>query len=291
MTAQPELQWCFSTMGCPAASLTDACSLAAEFFIPAIELRSLANTIELPKLFHGAGWTPLAVRKTCAQNSVRLAAAGSSFKLISPDPAERTALVDFCDWADALEIPYVRIFGGGKWGTPLTDEDFQIAVRNVEWWRAEKSARRWRHELLLETHDAFAASGPCLRLNETLAEPLNLIWDSHHTWRYADESPVETWRHIGRFVRHVHIKDSIDRPGARHPYTYVLCGEGQMPLAATIEVLRASRFTGCVSLEWEKLWYPDLPPLNVALDGLRQQPWFQPAPAVVKKTSASGHAK
>ena len=42
-----------------ARTLADACSLAAEFFIPAIELRSLVNTIELPKLFHDAGWTPL----------------------------------------------------------------------------------------------------------------------------------------------------------------------------------------------------------------------------------------
>ena len=278
-------------MGCPEASLADACSLAAEFFIPAIELRALDNTIELPELFLKAGWTPFAVHKTCARYSVRIAAAGSSFKLISPNPAERAALVDFCDWADALEIPYVRIFGGGKWGTPLTNEDFKTAVRNLEWWHAEKSARSWRHELLLETHDAFAASGPCLRLNEMLAEPLNLIWDAHHTWRYADESPSETWRRIGRFVRHVHIKDSIDRPGARHPYTYVLCGEGQMPLAATIEVLRANKFAGCVSLEWEKLWHPELPSLNVALDSLRKQPWFHHAPAVDGKFSTSGLAK
>src|SRR5882672_5035105 len=132
MTAQPDLRWCFSTMGCPEASLADACSLAAEFFIPAIELRSLGNTIELPKLFATSGWSPAIVRETCARNSVHLAAAGSSFKLISPDPAERTALMEFCAWADTLNIPYVRVFGGGKWGTPLTDADFQNAVRNLE---------------------------------------------------------------------------------------------------------------------------------------------------------------
>jgi sugar phosphate isomerase/epimerase len=291
MTVQPDLPWCFSTMGCPEASLADACSLAAEFFIPAIELRSLGNTIELPKLFSESGWTPAAVNKICARNSVRLAGAGSSFKLISPDPAERAALAEFCGWADALAIPFVRIFGGGKWGTPLTAEDFQNAVRNLEWWRAEKSARGWRHELLLETHDCFAASEPCLRLNELLREPLNLIWDSHHTWRYAGENPADTWRRIGRFVRHVHIKDSIDQPGARHPYTYVLCGEGQMPLAETVGILRANKFTGCVSLEWEKLWHTHLPPLSVALDGLRKQPWFRPSPAVIEKIPALGHAK
>ena len=262
-------------MGCPEASLADACALARKFFIPAIELRSLGHTIDLPKLFAETGWTPSVVREICASHSVRLAAAGSSFKLISPDPAERAALAQFCAWADALAIPYVRIFGGGKWGTTLTAEDFQNAVRNLEWWRAEKSARGWRLELLLETHDCFAASAPCLRLNEHLKVPLNLIWDSHHTWRYAGEQPADTWRRLGPLVRHVHIKDSVDQPGARHPYTYVLTGAGQMPLAETIAILRAHKFAGCVSLEWEKLWHPDMPPLSVALEGLREQPWFQ----------------
>lgn len=263
-------------MGCPALSFTEACALASEFSIPAIELRSLNNTIELPGLFVDQGWTPDHVRATCVRNSVQLAAGGSSFKLISPDPKERVALAAFCDWADKLDIPYVRIFGGGKWGTALTDADFAIAGRNLEWWRGEKAARGWRLELLLETHDCFAASEPCLRLNDSLPEPLNLIWDSHHTWRYAGESPRETWKRLGPWVRHVHFKDSIDRPSARHPYTYVLTGEGQMPLAETMGVLRDNHFAGFVSLEWEILWHPYLPPLNVALDGLRQQPWFPP---------------
>lgn len=279
-------------MGCPAASLAEACSLAAEYLIPAIELRSLNNTIDLPRLFATSGWTPAVTRDICKQNCVQLAGAGSSFKLISPDPAERAALVEFCDWANPLGIPYVRTFGGGKWGTPLTDEDFQQAVRNLEWWRAEKSARGWKLELLLETHDAFAASGPCLRLNERLDAPLNLIWDSHHTWRYAGESPTETWQRIGPFVRHVHFKDSVDRPSARHPYTYVLCGEGQMPLAETIHILRADKFTGAVSLEWEKLWHPYMPSLSVALAGLRQQPWFLPAaPAAAQNPPVPDRAK
>lgn len=278
-------------MGCPEASLADACALAAEFRIPAIELRSLGNTIELPKLFATAGWSPATVRETCARNSVQLAAAGSSFRLISPDPAERTALAEFCAWADALSIPYVRVFGGGKWETPLTDADFQNAIRNLEWWRAEKSARGWKLDLLLETHDSFAASEPCLRLNEQLKVPLNVIWDSHHTWRYGGETPTETWRRLGPFVRHVHIKDSIDKPSARHPYTYVLCGEGQMPLAETVELLRANKFSGCVSLEWEKLWHPYMQALSVALEGMRKQPWFQPTSNVEKAKPALSHAK
>lgn len=276
MIAPPDMQWCFSTLGCPEASLPEAFALASEFFIPAIELRSLQNTVELPKLFAESGWSPPVVRDLAAHHHVRLASAGSSFKLISPEASERAALTEFCAWADALDIPFVRIFGGGKWSVPLTDADFQMAIQNLDWWRAEKSARGWRLELLLETHDAFAASEPCLHLNRRLAQPLNLIWDSHHTWRFGGEKPAETWRQIGPLVRHVHFKDSMDKPSARHPYTYVLCGQGQMPLGDIIAILRGNNFKGGVSLEWEKLWHPYLAPLSTALDGLRKLPWFLP---------------
>jgi len=278
-------------MGCPEASLTEACSLAAEFFIPAIELRSLGNTIELPKLFAEVGWTPAVVRDACMRHSVQLATAGSSFKLLSPDPTERSSLVAFCDWANSLAIPYVRVFGGGEWGTALTVEDYQNAVLNLSWWQVEKSKRGWIIELLLETHSAFAASEPCLRLNERLNEPVNLLWDSHHTWRYAGEHPADTWRRIGQFVRHVHIKDSVDKPDERLPYSYVLCGEGQMPLAETVQVLRAGRFAGCVSLEWEKLWHPHMPPLRLALDGLRRQPWFQRSLTGLKNKASNARGR
>ena len=45
-------------------------------------------------------------------------------------------------------------------------------------------------------------------------------------------------------------------------------------LAETLTVLRENNFSGCVSLEWEKMWHPYLPPLREALGHLRKQPWF-----------------
>jgi sugar phosphate isomerase/epimerase len=70
------------------------------------------------------------------------------------------------------------------------------------------------------------------------------------------------------------VKDSIGKPSARHPFTYVLPGDGEMPLAETLAVLRENNFSGCVSLEWERMWHPYLPPLRNALVRLKTQPWF-----------------
>ncbi|MDW8308897.1 MAG: DUF2264 domain-containing protein [Verrucomicrobiales bacterium] len=285
MIARPEagaLQWGFSTIGWPEATLPEALALAREFQIRAVELRSLEGTVDLPRLFAERGWTPERVAELNARHGTRLVVAGASFKLTSRSEAERAEFLAFCEWANALEIPFVRAFGGGKWGEPFSDADYETAASNVEWWREQRRVRGWRIELLLETHDGFSGSAPCLELNRRLAEPVLLLWDSHHTWRLGGEAPAETWERLGPWVRHVHIKDSVDRPSARHPYTYVLPGEGQMPLAETVAVLREAGFAGCVSLEWERLWHPYLPPLREALVALRRQAWFSPT----KKTAA-----
>jgi len=101
-----------------------------------------------------------------------------------------------------------------------------------------------------------------------------VIWDTHHTWRIGGESPEMTWRQIGKFVKHVQVKDSVDKASARHPYTYVLPGDGQMPLGEVMSLLEREGFDGFVSLEWERHWHPYLPPLRDALARMAERNWF-----------------
>jgi len=254
--------------------------MAGEFGIPGIELRGSGGRMDMPQYFAEEHLTPARMWELCQPEQTRIVVAGSSVKLTDASDQARAELLNFCSWADAMRIPYVRVFGGGTWEKSLTDADFAIAVEFINWWRQEKTARQWEVELLLETHDAFSGSGPCLKLNRLLAQPLRLIWDSHHTWRIGGESPESTWKQIGSLVRHVQVKDSVDRPSARHPYTYVLPGEGEMPLSEVMGVLVREGFSGFVSLEWERFWHPYLPPLRDALAVLQTQDWFchwQPA--------------
>jgi len=217
--------------------------------------------------------------------------AGSSFKLVGNDEKSRAELLAFCHWADSWGARYVRAFGGGTWGQPLTDADYSQAAETVVWWQWEKKRRHWQVDLLLETHDAFSASAPCRHLLARLREPIGIIWDSHHTWRLGSETPRESWAQLFPWVRHVHVKDSIAKPSARHPYTYVLPGDGEMPLEQVVKVLREHDFAGMVSLEWERQWHPYLPPLPEALTRLQAQPWFSrsvkpfhelPAPVIAR---------
>src|SRR5205814_8573961 len=82
------------------------------------------------------------------------------------------------------------------------------------------------------------------------------------------------WLQLSQSIRHIHVKGSIGEPSARHPYTYVLPGDGDMPLGQIVDLLTEHQFTGAISLEWERLWHPYLPPLRAALTRLEAQPWF-----------------
>lgn len=291
MTDQPKtagLRWSFSTLGCAELTFPEICELAGDFRMDGIELRGIAGRLDLPQYCQESGWTPARMLEACRRQRTRLVVAGSSFKLTSSREKDRAELLQFCAWADALGIPYVRVFGGGTWGQPLGEADYTRAVEVMSWWRAERLARGWSVELLLETHDAFSGSAPCLELMERLPQPLPLIWDSHHTWRLGGETPAHTWSRLERWIRHVHLKDSIDQPSARHPFTYVLPGAGQMPMDEVIALLRTSGFRGFVSLEWERLWHPYLPPLREALLQLQKQPWFE-IPAHESPLPAAAH--
>jgi sugar phosphate isomerase/epimerase len=276
MTAQRDaLSWGFTTLGCPELGLREVCELAASFQFPEVELRVLERRVDLPQYARENRWTPARAVALFKQHRVRLRVASSDFRLIArAEGPSREAFLDFCDWAETWGATYVRVFGGGEWGKALTPAQFKEAAATVAWWRAERRARGWQVEIVLETHDAFSASEPCRRLAGYLDEPLGIIWDTHHTWRLAGETPEESWQIISPLVRHVHIKDSNDTPSGRHPHTYVLPGDGKAPLGETIGLLRANDYRGAVSFEWERHWHDYLLPLPVALARLREQPWF-----------------
>jgi sugar phosphate isomerase/epimerase len=263
---------CFSTMGCTELNLPQVLSLADQFSIDCLELRSLENRIDLPTYLAEKPGGLAAVRQSLARHPARVL--GTSFKLVGDTEAGRTTLISFAQLAEQIGTPYLRIFGGGTWGTPLTDENYRQAVELLNWWQEQKKKNSWQVEILIETHDAFSASPPLLKLFELLGRTHPIIWDSHHTWRLAGETPADSWKHLKPHTRHVHIKDSILKPSARHPYTYVLPGTGEMPARQVLDLLQKDHFNGAVSLEWEKMWHPYLTPIQDALAACQKEKWW-----------------
>ena len=259
----------FSTLGCPEATLDEALALARTHGLDGVELRTLGGTAELPAYLQAQFGTPAALAARLRGAAGQIAALGTSLRAIGAAAESREQFLAFVPWAEALGVPWLRVFDGGRTGDAA---ELAAAADTLRWWRGLRAAHGWQTDLMLETHDALADPA-ALRAFLALEPDAAILWDSHHTWRKFGEDPVATWRSIGPRVVHVHVKDSVAVPGPRLPYTYVRPGEGEFPMAPLLAELRAG-FTGAISLEWEEFWHPALPPLAEALASAATRGWW-----------------
>jgi sugar phosphate isomerase/epimerase len=259
----------FSTLGCPDFTLDEALALAAWHGVEAVELRALGGSVELPPYLEKHYGTPSALAEKLHGQSVRIVGLATSWHVTDGSAAARKKFLEFIPWAEAVGARWLRIFDSGN---SMGADEFVQAVEAMRWWREQRAAGGWRTDVMIETHGAMTTTGMIQRFLEAVPDAA-ILWDTHHTWKKGGEDPLATWRAIRANVVHVHVKDSISVPGARHPFTYVLPGEGEFPMAPLAAVLRRE-FTGALSLEWEKLWHPSLPSLDEALRIATGRAWW-----------------
>ena len=102
----------------------------------------------------------------------------------------------------------------------------------------------------LETHDVFNSAVRVGGIVRAAAHPnAAVVWDLGHPHR-AGESVAEAWAAIGPFVVHVHVKDIV-RTDDEREWESVLAGQGEVPIAEMLRVLRNAGYDGYLSTEWE----------------------------------------
>jgi sugar phosphate isomerase/epimerase len=264
------MQRCFSSLGCPEYSLDAVLDLADKHAIPGVELRSLGGTLDLPAYLATHFATPAALALRLRKAPVQIVALDTSLKLTGSAEAQWLTTADaFLPWAEALGGVKLRVFDGGQTGSP---EEIAAMAARFAWWQALRRARGWKSDVVVETHDSLFTAAAVLRL-VAAAPGVSILWDSHHTWKRGGEDPVATWRALRPHIGHIHVKDSVSHPSPKHPYSYVLPGEGEFPAAPLMAVLKAE-YPGDLSLEWEKLWHPYLPLLEDALVSANGRGWW-----------------
>jgi sugar phosphate isomerase/epimerase len=249
--------------------LEEAFALAEGEGIDAVELRALGGRVDLPAYLKDKYGTPAALADKVRGRSAQIVSFGTSLRATEAGPAEREQFLEFVPWAEAVGARWLRIFDSEK---GMDAADYARAATTMRWWREQRAAAGWRVDVMVETHGSMTTTATIRRFLEE-APGASILWDTHHTWKKGGEDPLETWRAIRANVVHVHVKDSISLPSGRHPFTFVLPGAGEFPMASLAPVLRAE-FDGAVSLEWEKLWHPSLPPLAEALAAATERNWW-----------------
>ncbi|PTY00746.1 hypothetical protein DB346_14095 [Verrucomicrobia bacterium LW23] len=270
-------QPCFSSLGCPDIGIEELCAIAVNpdhripGAAPCIEIRSLEGTADYPgKLAESPEALRHAVAKTKAAGiEVRLV--GSSLHLSQNTSADLAALLKCGRVADAFGARYVRVFGGGS-AEPKGMSPKEIAhaaslyIEAVRYFESEGI----NAEIVVETHGRLVTADLVLQLCDQAAQPVPLLWDTHHTWKIGGESLTSTYTAIAPLVRHMHGKDSRVDPQHKKGYRYMFAGEGEFPFAELFALLQdtppeAEEITPALSLEWELMWNRDLPPLEPAL--------------------------
>lgn len=258
-----------SSLGCPELSLEAVTALAQRHGLAAVELRSLAGTTDLPAYFEAAYGTPAHLAEKRRGATVAITALGTSLKAIGATEADRAAFLRLMPWVEALGVPWLRVFDSGARADAA---EIAALADTLAWWRDLRARHGWRADVMIETHDSLL-TGAAVRRLLAAAPGTAIRWDTHHTWKKGGEDPLVTWREIREAVVSIDVKDSVSRPSAKHAWTYVLPGTGEFPMAPLRDVLAAD-YRGVVSLEWEKLWHPYLPPLDEALQVAADRAWW-----------------
>ena len=266
----PLVTLAFSTLGCADLELDQALALAARHGLNAIEIRALGGTIDLPAYFTERFGSPAGLANALQSSTVSVCAFDTSLRLVGATSETKEAFLRYLPWAEAVGVRSLRVFDGGETGDA---REFDEALSTLRWWKETARREGFGAEMTIETHDCLVTSDAIVRFLEA-APDCALLWDTHHTWRKGGRDPAETWKLVRRNTRHVHVKDSISKAGPRLPYSYVLPGSGEFPMAALRSALAADGYAGVVSLEWEKLWHAELPSLDSALHAARQNAWW-----------------
>lgn len=255
----------FSTLGCPKWPWSRVVGQAAQMGYAAIELRGLEGQMDLTKRPEFSGSGVSRSLQDLEALDLRISDLGASAQMHEADPTRRAAQLDegrrFIDLAHQLKAPYVRVFGDK---IPAGDTRASTLPRVIEGLqRLGEHAKGSGVGVIIESHGDFTDSPTLLELLKGAGmDNVALLWDAHHTVVAGKEDPATTWKALGAYVRHTHLKDSKpDGTGVK----YVLTGAGAVPVRETVAVLAKNGYRGYYGFEWEKAWHPEIEEPEVAL--------------------------
>jgi len=171
----------------------------------------------------------------------------------------------------------VRVFGGGNLEASSHDELAAIGAECIENILELDGATglHW----LFETHDNWIRASDCALLLNRIDHPaFGALWDMGHTARVGGETPEQSYAAIGARIGYTHVKDAVydtSHPQAMSDgWRYVLPGEGELPIADAVHLLRQKGYDGWILFEHEKRWHPELSEPEVAFPAFVR--WVRP---------------
>ncbi|MFQ4147570.1 TIM barrel protein [Arthrobacter sp. LAPM80] len=293
----------FSTLGCPGDSLAQVIETARATGATGLELRAADGEFVHPGMDAAAR---AVIAGALADAGLTVVTLASYVRICTPETDEGgiptpgadapgrsgttdpvlAALLSAVDLAADLSAgnaghpAQLRVFPGAEMepcergeepSVPMAAADL-LGARRLN--AAASHARERGVVMLLETHDSHPRASDLLRIlaHVDADAPVKVIWDLMHPWRH-DEAPQLTAELLGGWLAYAQYKDGVRTPGT-NSVTLTLPGEGELPLVEMKTLVAGiSAAHGVddpwISLEWERAWHPDLPPVAAALAALK----------------------
>lgn len=266
-----------STLGAPGEDLDQVLGTLQRTGVAGIELRLSAGELADPAMTRAQRRE---LRAAVEDAGVAITGVASYVRVGSdvPDDVVLGALVGALDLAADLVAPFVRVFPGAPAEPSGYDTVPTLTEPREE--VADRAARRldavagYAEEVgvrpALETHDSHPTGALIADVLGRVSSPVvGAVWDLMHPWRVG-EPLADTWAALEPWVADgrgwVQVKDA-SLPGRPLPLPL---GEGTLPLDPFAALLADVGYDGVVSLEWERMWYPDAAPLEVASASFRR---------------------
>ena len=251
----------FSTVGCPNWSWADIVASAADLGYAGIEVRGVGDDLFRPDARVFQPDSAPKTRAELARHNLQISCLASDVLMHDPEQDCAATLGRYLALARGLGAPGIRVLGD-TWGEPGAGVDAALVERRLR--ELAPLAREAGVELWVETNGVWADTARLLALLEAVDSPaVGVVWDIHHPYRYFGETPAQTAANIGRYARHVHVKDSV--MGADGKTAYKMFGYGDLPAADCLRELKALGYDGFLSMEWVKRWNHGLEDAGVVL--------------------------
>lgn len=243
----------FSTLGCPGWSWDEIFATAKDLGYDGIEIRGIGKHIFAPSasVFTGANIENAARRLKASGLEVPMLATGITL-LEQTEQQIMSELQGYLNLARALDARFLRVMATSGLRPQKGDEQRAASL----YAKICDASMESDVTPLIETNGMFASTVKMREFMLRVGRPnAGVLWDIHHPFRFAGETPAQTVRNLGGLIRYVHVKDSVLRDGDA---VYRMMGYGDVPVLDALRALAGSGYDGYVSLEWLKRWCPDL---------------------------------
>lgn len=248
----------FSTKGWHGYSWSDFCTAAKSMHFSGIELHNIGGAFFSDRSSPFHAHAAAATVRSLYEMQLSIPCIDT---IENPADPARTAeflkeISDCIEIAANLRIPYVRVRALPI--ADLADPNAHIAALIRQVLPAAEAAKI---AILVETAGIFKNTRTlCTLLDDFACDSLAALWDMHATCFEAGETPEETIRNLGAYVRHVHIRDAQKENGGTVP---CLIGEGDLPIGELMLALRSVNYDGFISLVWDPAWMPELDDMEI----------------------------